>query len=48
MQESFEKICVEHLTQIQNLEDKVRTLDKKLDKIELQTEDKLQLSYRTQ
>ena len=41
MQKEFEDICVANATKIQNLEDKVRTLEKKLEKVELQTEDQL-------
>ena len=38
MQKEFEKICIAHSTQIKNLEDKVYTLEKNLEKIEWQTE----------
>ena len=41
MQKEVEDVCVANATKIQNLEDKVRTLEKKLGKFELQTEDQL-------
>ena len=39
MQQAFEKICITNSTKNQNLEDKVRTLEKKLEKVELQSDD---------
>ena len=43
MRKIIEKICVAHSTstQIQNLEDKVRSLEKKQERVELQTEDQV-------
>ena len=41
MQKEFEDTCVANSTKKQNLEYKVRTLEKKLGKVELQTEDQL-------
>ena len=39
MLKEFEKICVDHSTQNENLENKVSTLKKKPEKLELQSED---------
>ena len=38
MQKEFQDICVAKWTKLQNLEDKVRTFEKKLEKVELQAE----------
>ena len=40
-QKEFEDICMANSTKIQNLEDKVRTSEKNLEKVELQTDDQL-------
>ena len=39
MQQDFEKICITNSTKNQYLEDKVRTLEKKLEKVVLQSDD---------
>ena len=39
MQQEFEKLCIANSTKIQKLEDQVRTLEKKLEKVELQSDD---------
>ena len=39
MQQEFEKLWITNSTKFQNLEDKVRTLEKKLGKVELQCDD---------
>ena len=49
MQKEFENICVANSTKIQNLEDKVRNLEKKLEKVQIQSGDhKLQLNNKIQ
>ena len=39
MQKEFEYMCVAHSTKIQNLDDKVCTLEKKLKKVDFHTND---------
>ena len=39
MQQEFEKLCITNSTKTQNLEDKVRTFEKKVEKGEHQTDD---------
>ena len=41
IQKEFEDICVENSTKLQNLEVKIRTPEKKLEKVEFQTDDQL-------
>ena len=39
MQQEFEKLCITNSTKVHKLEGKVRTLEKKLEKVELQSDD---------
>ena len=41
MQQEFEILCITNSTKIQKLEDKVRTLEKKQKKVELQSDDQI-------